>query len=271
MGATKTRITKLVAFSKGYGKKHPLTVDKVHVVKRVDRLQELEGWYEYDQLPPEDHPIYQRLCLDWGSQVVKEALKTKLVGKIRLGRYLAKLGISSDEASKFICLIGKGRFKISCRYNDFLRVAETKHYASCMEGWRGLQLLRDLADPDMVCVYEPDKSGKMKCRMFARLLAVKSVSSFTIFRSQEDVLRGGEIVLGLYRIYGNGFTHQSFVNVMGDRIRCVRLTSARDWDKGKLQLESYSKVHNPAVGKPIWSDHGCKLQKERLQFAGVAV
>jgi hypothetical protein len=74
--------------------------------------------------------------------------------------------------------------------------------------------------------------------MFARLL----------------VLEDETTVLGLYKIYGNGFTHLAVKKALENVLRCETLLSSYHYDG--LSAYSYSRVFNPAVKKPVWSDHG---------------
>jgi len=253
MGTFKKRVSNLSLFStpfqRKWWQKEEKKPPKVHVVKRVDFLREIEGEYDYFSVDRSD-PLYDSLFIraKLDGEDIDEVLKSRLYKRIRLGRFMSTdLGFDNDRVSDFLNSVRVAKFRLSCRYNDLLRVAETPHYKTCMSNWRGIQLLRDLADQDMCIIFEPDASGKMRCRMFARLL-----------------LDGNNTVLGFYRIYGNGFDHEAIARSLRGIVTCATLSFTYKYFK---RLRSYSKVHNPAVKKPVWSDHGCSIGEDgRLVF-----
>ena len=278
----KKRVVKVASQAKidvPYWKKaFAFDIAKVHIEKRVDKLRDLEGWYDYACINDEDSQISEilkRLREELGETIEKEILETHLIRGTRIGRFLiSQMEIKPDLSARFVESIQRGRFFLSCRFNDFLRIAETKHYRTCMTNWRGLQMIRDLADSDLCVIFEPDRAGKMKCRCKARLL----IASDKIYETRmgeptvrekidalsRAVIRDGETILGLYRIYGNGFSHRTITKALSEKICCTKLLpSYRESHNFAL---SFSVVRNPAVQKPIWSDHGAKLVDGRLVF-----
>lgn len=251
MGVFKTRVQQVAertdpkkswrftfGISRDIGKTEDVDLSKFRIVKRVEALRKIEGWYDYTQVNTEDF-LYKQLVKRFGEEKTVSITREKLVEGIRLGKFMIeKMSCNPDRTAQFIESIRTSRFKLSCNFNDFLRVTETDHYKTCMSNFRGSQLLRDLADPDMCVIYEPDKAGKMRCRMFARLL----------------VLEDQTLVLGLYKIYGNGFTHLAIKKALESALRCENLLSS--YHNDGLLAFSYSRVFNPAVKKPVWSDHG---------------
>jgi len=213
--------------------------------QRVKQLRVFEGWYPITYFNRK-HPVYMniRLMKEFGNESLSDKnIVRKYYKGMRLGKYLInKLGQDSDMVADFMAYIQTESIKLSCRYNDILRVADTPHYRTCMGSWRGIQLLRNLADPDMCVIYLPDKAGNMRCRCFGRLLLNKN----------------NDTVLGLYRVYGNGFNHDSLSDIFPIKTVSLKTDSSYyDYD-----LRSYSKVYNPAVKKPVWSDHTFKYNED---------
>lgn len=255
MGAVAERIGDILSRSPKVvrpwkSQKKVLTRDKVHVVPRVQILRDLEGWYEYCQTPIFDHPISVKV-----REILKDDYESAVFSQMYCGMKLSKFLVrkakmESDEVSIFVNMCKKGEFKLSCSYNDILRVADTHHYDSCMKHWRGTQLLRDLADPDMAVVFILDVAGKMQCRMFVRVL-----------------VKDDKPILGFYRIYGSGFDHDAIKAVLSSKIDCAPLNSRIIPGDLDNIVFSFSNVFNPAVAVPVWSDHGCHYVKELKKLA----
>jgi hypothetical protein len=144
-------------------------------------------------------------------------------------------------------------FKVSCRHNDLLRLADTNHYKSCFSGWRGKQQLRYLADPDIGVVFVPDASGKFLWRSLCRLVRYNE---------------GHALVL--HKRYGN--TNELAVYNRLNSIAKLFLapTLKDDWLRGRGQwLSSVTRHNNDIVSRHVWSDHKVELRNSRLHIYGV--
>jgi len=220
---------------------------KIEVVKRHQLLRDLEGIYQFQTFDTTD-PIYQHLLKVYGEQLLG-ILRTKLLGGIRLGRALIdREHFYPSDVSRFISTLRASEFRLSCRFSDLLRVAETPHYKTCMTDWRGTQLLRNLADRDVAVIFEPDASGKMRSRAFVRLL-----------RREGDQ----NTFLGVYRVYGNGLDVKAVLHTLKNRIRVVEMAQRASYAEIYL---SWSRLYNPSVAKPIWSDHSYSLNGKNMNF-----
>jgi len=216
------------------------TVDKVRFKKRIRQLRALVGTYSYEDViynPTVSHVRSRitaaiRRVTDTPPEVV---LRTRLINGRRLGRFLInELDMNPDEVATVLEGYIQGSFRLSCRFNDLVRIQDTPHYGTCLKNWRGVETVRYLADPDMVVIFVPDSSGKMQARVLARALFLQ-----------------GEFVLGLYKVYGNGLSHQAVVNALADVIPCHPLQTGRTGQK----VSSWSQVRNPILKSPIWCDH----------------
>ena len=215
---------------------------KVDIRPRHQALLAIEGWYstnvDYSVLPNE----YRVLADEY----------VKSGSSLKFTRWLIRNGHTTIErASKLGSKLKPVTFKISCRHNDLLRLADTHHYASCFASWRSAQQLRYLADPDVAVVYVPDEAGKFKWRAILRLMLVNN-----------------EHVLLLYRDYGN--TNKDLINKKLNKIYPLYLTNKTSFETcDSIQLEGVTRHNNKIVGHHVWSDHWCKLINNKIQMYGV--
>ena len=211
---------------------------KIDIRPRHKVLQSISGWYntdvDYDVLPSWARRLYSDY-VDSGSS-------------LKFTRWLLKNEYCTEtDTSRIGTLLQPVSFKISCKYNDLLRLADTKHYKSCFSGWRGAQQLRYLADPDIAVIYVPDKSGKFVWRALLRLV-VNIDNKYCLLR---------------YRDYGNSNTKliDSVINKIYPLYNYTDL-SATD-------LISVTTHNNSIVGHHIWSDHWCKLVGNKIHMRGI--
>lgn len=254
-----------------------LTRDRVHILPRVEELRSLAGWYSFHGMINWVEPIARLLHGTLGEEEATASIHSGYIASmrgIRLGKYLSQFaethkGFSNDEVSVFMNrYTSQGKFKLSVQYNDLLRCSEGKHFGSCFDvdsewGWRGVQPVRDLADPDVAIIYFPDKAGKFMSRCFCRLLV------------RED----GQKVLGLYRMYGNGLTHPAIASALKGKIECMALDSSygenmQSWVERKSEvLRAFSTSWVPCVHTPVWCDHGRKFDQQirKVSFTGRSI
>lgn len=128
-----------------------LNNDKLHldIRKRNQALLDIEGWYETTpDLPPLYKPFVEEYYQSNSKLKFTRWLTRKMLqeyrksnSKLKFVEWLKHNVINNDDISA----IGKLKtisFKISCRHNDLLRIADTPHYHSCFKGWRGKQTRR---------------------------------------------------------------------------------------------------------------------------------
>lgn len=79
--------------------------------------------------------------------------------------------------------------RLSCRWKDFLRAANSKHFSSCFKksGSYSIQPLKRLYNPTWAVVFMPDRAGNIQCRVFVEYVNEKLMVS---------------------KIYGNGFNYK---------------------------------------------------------------
>lgn len=116
------------------------------IVKRCDELLGMEGWYKVES----EHPYYLRY-LNSGSKLSfsRWLLKTEGLDQVRVSRLVKQ--ITSETTS----------IKISCRFNDLLRAADSPHFTSCLApGKLGSRVPPTLLeDPTAALIYTPDNGG----------------------------------------------------------------------------------------------------------------
>lgn len=119
----------------------------VKLLNRNGDLLSMEGWYKVYS----DNPYYVRYL--------------KSGSKLSFSRWLSKSerlqDIAVSQISKRVTAENLD-LKISCRFNDLLRLADTPHFKSCLDpnkiGRDYLPLI--LRDPTAAIIYTPDKAGK---------------------------------------------------------------------------------------------------------------
>jgi len=218
---------------------------KLDIRTRHSELLAVEGWYSV-HVGDDAIPAFLLLALE-------EYRKSK--SKVKLTRWLLRKGkIDLHEAAYLGTVLSNSKidFKISCRHNDFLRMADTKHYTTCFKDWRGAQQLRYLTDPDLALVYVPDNAGKFKWRALLRL----------VFNPD-----GNGYAFALYQDYGNTIKKPILDKL--DSIYPLYVLRKRSSDRIFI-LSSPTKHNNPIVGFHVWSDHWCKMNEDkRLQVRGI--
>lgn len=130
----------------------------VKLLNRNGDLLSMEGWYKVYS----DNPYYVRYL--------------KSGSKLSFSRWLSKSerlqDIAVSQISKRVTAENLD-LKISCRFNDLLRLADTPHFKSCLHpdkiGRDYLPLI--LRDPTAAIIYTPDRSGKFLGRAIFTLRA----------------------------------------------------------------------------------------------------
>lgn len=129
--------------------------------ERHPDLLEIEGWYE-TTMDSKEYKSY----VSSGSNLA-------------FGRWLIReKSWLPDEVAKFLSNGISQKIKISCRFNDFLRMAESNHYTACTApqsaGWYGP--VRLCENPNYMIIHVPDASGKFLGRIIAKLLPERQIS-----------------------------------------------------------------------------------------------
>lgn len=242
----------------------PLKLDKR---PRNKILQAISGKFSCDvdlhQLPPSSH-LNEEI-----NKWLSSSRRTKL------SKWLIRHGFISDVVSKVNNLIKKEDFILSVRYNDIIRAADnTPHFGTCFnnKSFRGKQVLRFLADPDIAVVFVADKAGHHMWRAWVRLIFHPSGKGYGLL---------------MYRHYGNAnvyaiyeklnsilplFIQPHFSANVNARNRMwpeyyEGLYEARQ----HLQLLNCPTVHNnPICENHLWSDHKCTFDKNnKIEMLGI--
>ena len=221
---------------------------KLDVRKRHSVLMNMEGWYDaftdYTSLPEPFATLYREYVSSGSS--------------LKFTRWCSRNNlIEPSMISKLGKMLEPVRFKLSCRHNDLLRLADTRHYKSCFTGWRGVQQLRYLADPDIGVVFVPDASGKFMWRSVCRLIRYE-----------------GKYGLILQHRYGNS----NELAIM-DRLNTIcPIFLAHDYaimaaglGQHITKLNCVTRHNNKVVGHHVWSDHKVSFNSNnRLEIKGVS-
>ena len=132
----------------------------VKLVTRNTELLSMEGWYQVYS----DNPYYVRY-LKSGSELSfsRWLLKSEGLQNIAVSQISKRVTAENLDV------------KISCRFNDLLRLADTPHYKTCLDPNKiGRDILPSiLRDPTAAIIYTPDKSGKFLGRAIFTLRANK--------------------------------------------------------------------------------------------------
>jgi hypothetical protein len=123
------------------------------LVSRLPELRALEGWYE---LPRTKSFL----------EIQYELTESKL----KFSRWLLSKGYSEAFVAAECRRIAeqKQKVKLSCRFNDILRLSSTPHFRSCLRATRcGRTVVapaRICGDPRSCLLYVPDEAGHFKGR-----------------------------------------------------------------------------------------------------------
>lgn len=217
----KTRLNKLLG-------KHKTKVD---IRPRHKELLKLEGWYDVHPQYTFQHQLVYNKYRESGST-------------LKFTRWALRNNLISEQEATDIGKFKPRAFKLSCKYNDLLRLADTPHYGSCYSGNNGLQQIQYLADPDIAVLYIPDAAGKFMWRALVRLVIVDEGYGLVMCRA-----------------YGNGPT----VAIRDELQKVLPIFyAAYDFDINAITLTSPTKLNNEAILRPIWSDHELGVSKGRL-------
>jgi len=142
-------------------------------VRRSAEVRSICGTYKVSALPDDINKMsveYTKLLESGGTRCSfsRWLMLTKGVSSVDVGKICKCVAETKD-----ITVV------ISDRYNDLLRLADTKHYTSCLTpGMLGrLVPIKLLRDPDIGVMYIADKSGK-----FAGRTVFKAGRIYQIFR-----------------------------------------------------------------------------------------
>lgn len=111
----------------------------------------------------------------------------------------------------------KRKFKLSCRWKDFLRASDSKHFRSCFssDGCYKQQPVARLRVPTWCVIYLPDKAGNILARAYAEYGVLER---YWPKASKENVL-------WISKIYGN---HLEFKDVGGALQHIIRVEGRED-------------------------------------------
>jgi len=146
-------------------------------VPRIAQLRELEGWYEIGKPMP--------LYLEYASAQ----------SKLKFSRWLKdKKHFPDSEISKIVKQHeeqSNKKIKLSCRFNDIMRMSETRHFNSCAKardfGCRTPG--RICRDPRAAIIFLPDKSGKFFGRAVFRLMEDDTVQLMRCYNLNSNDLK----------------------------------------------------------------------------------
>lgn len=210
---------------------------KTDIRSRHSKLQEIEGWYKTEIIIPFYlQPTYQRY------------LESK--STLKFTRWLLRnTNYTEGEVSEIGKKLKGHDFKISCRHNDLIRLGDTPHYRTCMADSKAFQQVHYLVDPDVAIAYVSDAAGKFVWRALLRLVC--------------DV--DGSFALFCYRPYGNGNIDaiaEAITKHTGLKVINAHVRADEFW------YTSATKVGNPLIEKPYWSDHPVGLsEKNKLRIS----
>lgn len=141
------------------------------LVPRNRELLELERWYTLSSNDPE-FLRYQ-----------------KSGSKLSFSRWLLKArGLDTNEVARLCKKVAESEIqvKVSCRFNDIFRMADTPHFKSCCApGLLGDRTPSKIAqDPTAAIIYTPDKAGKFKGRAIFTLRSgeIKILRCYGVFK-----------------------------------------------------------------------------------------
>jgi len=250
---------------------------RIDIRNRLPKLRNLDGWhtvdYDLSQLPYKIQKHYK----EWkrGSQ------RTNFVRWM-----LRKKVVTQGQADNIGQIIGNQKpisFRVSTKWNDILRAPESRHFFSCFSGgntrewigrsqhlfgerrgqlgWRGVQMLRYLADPEMAIVYIPDKAGHYLWRAYIRLCVDEST---------------GTSGWAMYRAYGNAPIPESLIEDTLDELNPLFKLSTKSemiTARNAVHLKSVRTYNNGVAGHTIWSDHGIEFKEEdhKIHFQGFSL
>lgn len=233
---------------------------KVHLRKRHRVLQGLAGKYEVDGdvnytqfseacLNNEVEPmsILRELKNRFGfttDQVLSGVADNKLPDGRRFAKWLCQQDVDEARVSRIMGDLAKlrtSKFEITVRYKDILRMADTKHFRSCFASWRGNQQVRYLADRSVALAILRDSKGDFQCRATLRLLQRRSDK---------------QVVLGVNRVYGAGFTQRAIADGLRNKIEVYSLgrqIGCHDPSQNYELLDTF--VKGPSViNNFLWED-----------------
>ncbi len=168
----------------------------VPINERVGFLRELEG--EYD-IPPYVNmsmvPRLVKMLLDANNMGADEIINNTTPKGEKLGKWLFKSHIPEEIISQtFATVIPAGKFEITCKFNDIIRMSESKHFDSCLRIGSGheneTQILYNLWDKHIALIVMRDSKGDF---VYRRLIGVGDCTPF----DNTPILR-------INRKYGNG-------------------------------------------------------------------
>jgi hypothetical protein len=205
-----------------------ITSRRLDIRKRHPLLLSLEGWYT-TSIPEEYTDAYSKYQ---GSG-----------SNLTFTRYaLRHLDWTAEQAVEF-GKVASVSFKFSCRHNDLLRMAESRHFVSCYRktGTYQYMPMKFLADPDVAIVYIPDNSGKFKWRALIRLCKDKGLPC-----------------LVMYKHYGNG-PREEVIRTLNALLPTYSACLLSDQDKSIYRrtekvVYTYSRINNPIITSLIYTD-----------------
>lgn len=212
---------------------------KINLRPRNVVLREIEGWYTATPQIPKEYLSLHHEYLRSGST-------------LKFTRWLTlNATLSHKQISAYGTLVKPVDFKISCSYNDLLRLDDTKHYHSCLSdiSFYGPQRLRYLEDPDICVCYVPDAAGKFEWRVLLRLVLVNR-----------------SYALVMHRVYGNGPT-QTINERLSELLPVYSAIDIRNKVVNPTYLFSPSRILDKSKHRPIWTDHPLKTVDNHIGIA----
>ena len=172
-------------------KKHmPMALAKYRYEPRHPALKALEGVYKVTGYWGANTPMLGVAESLWAGRPPSKYYLDAHGRKARIAPALLSKGFGADRVAKFVEELGERELVFSVRANDILRMSLTPHFTSCMDlrhGGKRIQAVIDVGNADIAIIFLKDKAGHFTSRCLVRLLKL-----------------GGELVLGLQKIYGDG-------------------------------------------------------------------
>lgn len=209
---------------------------------RHAQLRKREGWFPVQGFPEDPEGI------DWLVEYLNSG------SKLTFTKWLSR--VKKIDSVK-LSILGKQMVtlnaKLSCQHKDFLRLADTHHYKSCMSDSHGVgrQQLHYLSDPDVAVLFVPDSAGKYQWRSLLRLVHVSDQD-----QNLDSVKSGYALVH--YRVYGNGPSQAIFralAQYTNLPVFSALPVATPLKEKPHVALVSPTKHNNPFMQKPVWTDH----------------
>ena len=239
---------------------------KIYVKPRHPFLQTLAGTYTgSDNLNPQriwaavegslghHYDLVRGLESIYSDDNIHLVVENRMPDGRKFGKWLGQNGVPERDVQSLMRSLPQRSvtFEVSIRHKDLLRLV-SRHYATCLRQWRGSQMLRYLADPDVAVAIIRDRSGDFLARMLMRLVKDSQ----------------GEYGILANRCYGNGLNW----NILASGLKnVVRVYTSEKGECG-IPLYTVSKDYIGVAHRFIWEDskHAI-LPNGSIRFYGSSV